>query len=102
MSRARMRALVPVLGLSIVAAACGGDGGTKPGTDPQDARPENAKRGGTLKVKGAGDVDHLDTASGYYTATYSVLRAVSRQLVSYPTSADEKKRDLPVADAAED
>ena len=39
--------------------------------------------GGTLKIVGSGDVDHLDTCCAYYTTTYELLRAVSRQLVSY-------------------
>jgi peptide/nickel transport system substrate-binding protein len=39
--------------------------------------------GGELKIVGSGDVDHLDTCCAYYTTTYEVLRAVSRQLVSY-------------------
>ncbi len=42
--------------------------------------------GGTLKIVGAGDVDHLDTCCAYYTTTYELLRAVSRQLVSYVSS----------------
>ncbi len=48
--------------------------------------------GGTLKIVGSGDVDHLDTCCAYYTTTYEMLRMVSRQLVSYKagyTTADE-------------
>ena len=43
--------------------------------------------GGTLKILGSGDVDHLDTCCAYYTTTYEALRALSRQLVSYPSKA---------------
>jgi len=39
--------------------------------------------GGTLKIVGSGDVDKLDTCCAYYTTTYEVLRALTRQLVSY-------------------
>lgn len=42
--------------------------------------------GGTLKIVGSGDVDHLDTCCAYYTTTYELLRAISRQLVSYKSS----------------
>ncbi len=42
--------------------------------------------GGTLKIVGSGDVDHLDTCCAYYTTTYEMLRMVSRQLVSYKAS----------------
>ena len=92
----RRRLLVPAVGLSLLAAACGGDTPVDPGEGVKDAKP-----GGTLRMKGAGDIDHLDTASAYYTVSYTVLRAMSRQLVSYPTTKDEVVRDIPVADAAE-
>jgi peptide/nickel transport system substrate-binding protein len=42
--------------------------------------------GGTLKIVGAGDVDHLDTCCAYYTVTYELMRAVTRQLVSYAST----------------
>src|SRR5580700_10715048 len=48
--------------------------------------------GGTLKIVGSGDVDHLDTCCAYYTTTYEIMRMVSRQLVTYRagyTTADE-------------
>jgi ABC-type transport system substrate-binding protein len=100
----KTRAAALLLGLSLVAAACGDDGDTG-GTNNnnQQGGSDNfeGKQGGTLRLKGAGDVDHLDTASAYYTVSYSILRGMARQLVSYPTSKDEKKRDTPVADAAE-
>jgi peptide/nickel transport system substrate-binding protein len=40
--------------------------------------------GGVLRVVGSGDVDNLDTADSYYDVTYSVLRATSRQLYTWP------------------
>lgn len=42
--------------------------------------------GGTLTIVGSGDIDKLDTCCAYYTVTYEILRALSRQLVSYQTS----------------
>ncbi len=56
--------------------------------------------GGTLKVVGQGDVDHLDTASGYYTTTYSLFRDITRQLVQYPTVTDTATANTPTSDAA--
>jgi peptide/nickel transport system substrate-binding protein len=41
---------------------------------------------GTLNIVGTGDVDHLDTCCAYYTVTYEVMRALTRQLVSYPST----------------
>src|SRR6476661_1430097 len=78
-----------------LAAACGGSssGG---GAAPDD----KAVDGGTLRVLGGGDIDHMDTASSYYTVGYSLLRAVSRQLLSYPNSADEKEANTVVPDMA--
>ena len=86
-------------GLALTAAACGGgSGGSTPGT-PEEG---DAKKGGTLRILGAGDIDHMDTASAYYTVSYTLLRGISRQLVSYPNDADEEKANTPVADLAEE
>jgi peptide/nickel transport system substrate-binding protein len=69
----------------VLLAACGGSsGGSSTGTQPTGA-PTN---GGTLKLLGSGDVDHLDPASAYYTVSYTLERAFTRQLVSYPASSD--------------
>jgi len=57
--------------------------------------------GGTLRLIGQGDIDHLDTASAYYDVTYSLLRAIARQLYTWPigngTFASEQN---PVPDLA--
>ena len=45
-------------------------------------------------------MDHLDTASAYYTGSYIFERAYSRQLVSYPTSTDLNKTNSIVNDVA--
>ncbi len=84
-----------VTGLLLTATACGGsDAG---GSDTA----AGAKKGGTLKMLGAGDIDHMDTASAYYTVSYTLLRAISRQLVSYPNSSDATKANTPVPDMVE-
>ncbi|MCW2573243.1 MAG: hbpA 3 [Frankiales bacterium] len=80
----------------MTAAACGGSsGGSTPGTNTS-----GAKTGGTLKLIGAGDIDHMDPASAYYQTSYTLLRAVTRQLLSYPVSSDYKASVTPVADLA--
>ncbi len=84
-----------VTGLLLTATACGGSSGGGTG----DAA--GAKKGGTLKLLGAGDIDHMDTVSAYYTVSYTLLRAITRQLVSYPNSADETKANTPVPDMVE-
>ncbi|TMF55316.1 MAG: ABC transporter substrate-binding protein [Chloroflexi bacterium] len=78
--------------VALVLTACGSTSGA-----PVTA---TGVKGGTLIMLGAGDVDHLDTASAYYTVSYTVERAYSRQLVSYPTSSDQQKAVSIVADAA--
>lgn len=80
-----------VVAIGLMAAACAG-GTTSPST--------TGVKGGTLIVLGNGDVDHLDTASAYYTVSYGVERGYSRQLVTYPTTADQNKATSVVADMA--
>jgi len=57
-------------------------------------------KGGTLKVLGAGDVDHLDPALAAYVPSTSVMRAISRQLISYKTVDDDQERIAPQGDLA--
>jgi ABC-type transport system substrate-binding protein len=81
--------------LAFTVAACGNSGG---GTSSSTAdQPVN---GGTLRLLGSSDVDHLDTASAYYTTSYTLERAFTRQLFSYPASTDITKANTPVADLA--
>jgi ABC-type transport system substrate-binding protein len=56
--------------------------------------------GGTLRIIGNADVDHLDTASAYYTTSYSLERTFTRQLFSYPASTDKNKALQAVPDVA--
>ena len=79
--------------LALAAAGCSSGGG-KPGagTPSGGGGNQNAAgapvQGGTLRLLGSGDVDHLDTASAYYTATFTLQRAYTRQLFTYPASTD--------------
>jgi ABC-type transport system substrate-binding protein len=80
--------------VALLAVGCGNasSGGASVGGTPQ--------QGGTLKLLGSSDVDHLDTASAYYVASYTLERAFARQLFSYPASTDTKTANTPVADVA--
>ncbi|MFI9005773.1 ABC transporter substrate-binding protein [Actinosynnema sp. NPDC053489] len=62
-----------------------------------DATP---RRGGTLTMVGAGDVDHLDPALAYHTVTRGILRAYTRQLVGYAAGRDRTEAGRIVADLA--
>ena len=82
---------------TVLALALAGCGSSNSGSTGAASSP---KQGGTLKLLGASDVDHLDTASAYYTTSYTLERAFSRQLFSYPATADVTKAINPVADVA--
>ncbi len=56
--------------------------------------------GGTLRMIGNADVDHLDTAAGYYTTTYTLERAFTRQLYTNPASSDPATSISVVPDVA--
>ena len=86
--------------LALAVAGCGGsgDGGGTAG-QPDEGTPQ---RGGTLKLLGAGDIDHMDPVSAYYTVSYTLLRAINRQLLSYPNSRDTAEATTPVADMVEE
>jgi peptide/nickel transport system substrate-binding protein len=88
-----------VTGLALVATACGGSSGgnSTPGDGEDNA---GAKKGGALKLLGAGDIDHMDPASSYYQTGYTLQRMITRQLLSYPVAKDEEKAVTPVPDLA--
>lgn len=93
-NRRGLAAVALVGGLALTATACGSsDNGSK--------SVSGAKKGGTLRMLGGGDIDHMDTASAYYTVSYTLLRAISRQLLSYPNTDDRAKANAPVADMVE-
>jgi ABC-type transport system substrate-binding protein len=91
-------ALVSLVGaLALLAAACGSQTSSGSGNTSSSGKPQY---GGMLKLLGSSDVDHLDTASAYYTASYTLERAFTRQLFTYPASTDTGKANTPVADVA--
>ncbi|MBM7774166.1 peptide/nickel transport system substrate-binding protein [Actinokineospora baliensis] len=56
--------------------------------------------GGTLTLVGAGDADNLDPALSVHTATRGILRAYTRQLVTYRAGRDQEAAGVVVADMA--
>lgn len=77
-------------------SACGSSGG---GNKPA-ANQGTPTKGGTLKLYGEGDVDYLDTADGYYDVTYTLMRAFTRQLYTYPNATTLQAQIDPVPDLA--
>jgi peptide/nickel transport system substrate-binding protein len=94
-SRSPVAGTLAVLAVSAVTlAACGNGGSTTASTSGTPVS------GGTLKLLGSSDVDHLDTASAYYTASYTLERTFARQLFSYPASTNTTTANTPVPDLA--
>lgn len=85
-------ALIPSVGAS---SSSGGETNILPPVT--SAKPVT---GGTLKIVGSGDVDHLDTCCAYYTTTYELMRMITRQLVSYPATNNVSQQSTPVPDIA--
>jgi ABC-type transport system substrate-binding protein len=91
--RAGLTKAATTLCATALLAACG----TTSGGNSASGQPTP---GGTLKLLGSSDVDHLDTASAYYTSSYTLERAYARQLFSYPASTDVNTAITPVPDLA--
>jgi peptide/nickel transport system substrate-binding protein len=70
-------------------AACGGSSGG--GSNAGSSSSGTPVKGGTLTMVSAGDVDHLDTLSAYYTPSFQLEGAWTRQLVSYYPSNDRTR-----------
>jgi peptide/nickel transport system substrate-binding protein len=68
----------------LTAAACGSSskGGTTNGGGSSAAN-ETLTRGGTLNITSQSDVGNLDTSQAYEVVAWTILRTVTRQLVSY-------------------
>ena len=64
---------------------------------PVEERP---RTGGLLTLVGAGDVDHLDPALAYHTVTRGIVRAFTRQLVTYRSTSDHDRAGDVVPDLA--
>jgi peptide/nickel transport system substrate-binding protein len=79
------RGLVVLLATAVLCTGCGDAEVSRYGGDAESATPV---RGGTLKVVGNSDVDHLSTVSGYVTGSMWLTRTFARQLVTYPPATD--------------
>lgn len=74
---------------ALLAAACGTDAGSS-GGDPTQLY------GGTLHIASVGDVDALDPLIAYSAESWQVIRATTRQLVTYPGSKESIGKDTEV------
>jgi peptide/nickel transport system substrate-binding protein len=55
------------------------------------------KRGGTITVLSAGDVDHIDPGEAYYSFSYEITYATQRPLLAYKPNSIEPSPDLAAA-----
>jgi peptide/nickel transport system substrate-binding protein len=58
---------------------------------------ESAKRGGTITVLSAGDVDHIDPGAAYYSFSYEIGYATQRPLLAYKPDSIKAIPDLAAA-----
>jgi peptide/nickel transport system substrate-binding protein len=85
-------ALSLIFAASLSLLACAGDTGSDDGANGAGETPV---RGGTLELIGNSDVDHLSTSSAYYSVTNIVLKAFTRQLVTFsPEPTFEAQKEL--------
>jgi peptide/nickel transport system substrate-binding protein len=104
--RSKLRCLVAlgaVASLALTVSACGDDDGGGGAAVPSEfapptAAPDDAQKGGTLKVLANGDVDYMDPGAAYYQFTYMLTSAGHRTLVSY----DPDDVEQPTPDGAVD
>src|SRR3712207_4521697 len=111
MKRSLMRTMLAAVFLValLALAACGEDEGGSSGTGGGSAstdltkgtatenKPGEGKKGGTLTMLAAGDVDFIDPGMTYYSFAFGIMDALHRKLYSYLPDQPEK----PVPDLAE-
>lgn len=89
--------------LVLSASACNAESSSDAPTTSNGVPPASAgsaQAGGTLKVLGVGDIDHLDPATTSFVPNMALMRAVSRQLISYKTIDNAEARIVPEPDLA--
>ena len=68
------------------ASSAGSYGAASKGSDP--------KKGGTITVLSAGDVDHIDPGQAYYSFSYEITYATQRPLLAYKPNSVNAVPDL--------
>ncbi|MGU3649927.1 ABC transporter substrate-binding protein [Mycolicibacterium sp. A43C] len=85
------RALIALAGTAaLILSACGGNQESQSPTDPTQLS------GGTLKVASVGDIDALDPLIAYSAESWQVIRATTRQLVTYAGNKESIGEDTEV------
>lgn len=97
MTRKKFLPVVPLAAASVIALALAGCSSAESGPSGDSGDPQT---GGTLKVLSNGDADHIDPQLVAYVPSNSVVRAISRSILSYEASNDESERSQLVGDLA--
>ena len=91
MTRLRLTAFAAVLtALALIAAGCGSAGSSS-------SAGGTVKKGGTITVLSAGDVDHIDPGQMYYSFSYEIGYATQRPLFAYKPGSVAITPDLAAA-----
>ena len=69
-------------------------------SSPSSDAEESPTTGGTLKIVGQSDIDHLDPTGAALVTSSNLMRAVTRQLISYESSLDDAERTTAQPDLA--
>ncbi len=88
--RSVVRAVAALAGAVMLVSACG--------TSDEQAAPTDPSQlyGGTLKVASVGDIDALDPLIAYSAESWQVIRATTRQLVTYAGNKESIGADTEV------
>ncbi|MEE8726248.1 MAG: ABC transporter substrate-binding protein [Bifidobacterium thermacidophilum] len=93
MNRKNIISMIAVIAVSAIACSGCGSGSTASSSG-------GSTSGGTIKLVGTDDIDHLDPTGSSLVSTYTFQRAISRQLISYKASNDAKEQIDPQPDLA--
>ncbi|MFI6325847.1 ABC transporter substrate-binding protein [Nonomuraea sp. NPDC050556] len=92
MANTRHLTIAVVAAATLLATSCATQKTAAP-PSPQASAAGQPTKGGTLRVVGSGDVDHLDPTSAYYTVTSGLMRSYARQLFQTNGVAGEKETE---------
>ena len=70
------------------------------GTLAANVQAQEPQKGGTLRILATGEPDHMDPALAGMVPTNNLMRAISRQLISYEASSNPDVAIKPVGDLA--
>jgi peptide/nickel transport system substrate-binding protein len=92
-----LKGLLLMLAIAVTVAACSGDGSPP----PEPNMPLKGVKGDTLRIVNVNDVDSLDPAVGYSSASLALMRLYARTLYSWDSNQTGDALGRPVPDLAD-